>query len=103
MIALLEQHRETIANLCEQYGVERLEVFGSAARATDFEVGQSDIDFIVRFGRHPTLTPFRQYFEFEEALTALLGRKVDLVMEGAMRNPYFIRSANEHRQALYGG
>lgn len=103
MISLLEQHREAIADLCKKYGVERLEVFGSAARGSDFEPEHSDIDLIVHFAPHPTLTPFVQYFELEEALSTLLGRKIDLVMEGAMRNPYFIRSANAHRQALYGG
>jgi hypothetical protein len=34
-------------------------------------------------------------------LAALLGHPVDLVMTGALRNPYFIRSVNESRRLLY--
>jgi predicted nucleotidyltransferase len=34
MIALIETRREQIAELCRRYRVERLEVFGSAAKLT---------------------------------------------------------------------
>lgn len=101
MVALLEQNREALAQLCRQYGVERLEVFGSAARGVDFDSEVSDFDFIVRFNPHPTLTRFEQYFGLEAALEALLGRKVDLVMEGALKNPYFIQNVGASRELLY--
>ena len=44
---------------------------------------------------------FRRYFGFKEALEALFGRAVDLVMIGAMRNPYFIESVNKTRRLIY--
>ncbi len=44
---LIEQHREMILDLCWEYGIVRLELFGSAA--TDaFDPNHSDIDFIGR-------------------------------------------------------
>ncbi len=100
MTVLLERHQEAIRALCREYNVARLEVFGSATR-DDFDPTSSDIDFLVEFLPHPQLTRFEQYFNLEEALSALLGRKVDLVMEKAMKNPYFIRSVNQSRQLLY--
>lgn len=48
MIALIEDNREAIAALCEQYGVRRLSVFGSAAKGT-FDPERSDIDVLVDF------------------------------------------------------
>ena len=47
MIALIEKHRDQIAALCRQYGVRRLELFGSAARG-DFNANSSDVDFFLR-------------------------------------------------------
>ena len=48
MIALIEDNREAIVALCEQYGVQRLAVFGSAAKGT-FDPATSDLDFVVEF------------------------------------------------------
>ena len=39
--------REAITALCREYGVARLEVFGSAARGSDFDPARSDADFLV--------------------------------------------------------
>ncbi|MDP9370131.1 MAG: nucleotidyltransferase domain-containing protein [Chloroflexota bacterium] len=101
MNPLIEQHQEAIRALCREYGVARLELFGSAATG-QFDPDRSDIDFIVDYAPETDLGPWlKHYFEFKERLEALLGRPVDLVMAGAMRNPYFIRSVNESRRLLY--
>ena len=44
---------------------------------------------------------FLQYFEFKEALEAVLGRQIDLVCEGAIRNPHFRQELEATRQSLY--
>ncbi len=101
MNPFIEQHQEAIRALCREYGVARLELFGSAATG-QFDPDRSDIDFIVDYAPETDLGPWlKHYFEFKERLEALLGRPVDLVMAGAMRNPYFIRSVNESRRLLY--
>ncbi|MGH2531105.1 MAG: nucleotidyltransferase family protein [Thermomicrobiales bacterium] len=101
MIPLIEQHRAAIAELCREYGVTKLEVFGSAATGA-FDPKSSDVDFIVEYPPDYEFGPWlKRYFELKERLEALLGRPVDLVMAGAPRNPYVIRSMNESRQPLY--
>jgi predicted nucleotidyltransferase len=98
---LITQNLDAIRQLCREFGVARLEVFGSAATG-EFDPTTSDVDFIVEY---PPGYEFglwlTRYFELQERLEALLGRPVDLVMAGAPRNPYFIRSLNESRQLLY--
>jgi len=37
----------------------------------------------------------------KEALQKLFGREVDLVMPGAIRNPYFLEAVNQQRKVLY--
>ena len=100
MIALLNQNRPALEHLCRQFFVERLEVFGSATTAT-FDPEHSDLDFLVRFQQPAPMNLSDQYFGLAEGLEALFGRKVDLVMEGALKNPYFIESVNETRELLY--
>ena len=101
MHTLIDRHLGAIRALCREYGVARLDVFGSAT--TDaFDPDRSDVDFIVEY---PPDYEFglwlTRYFEFKERLEALLGRPVDLVMAGAMRKRRFIESANESRRLLF--
>lgn len=101
MISLIEDHREAIADLCRRFHVTRLEVFGSAVEG-DFDPTRSDVDFLVEFDPVQNLGPWLgMYFDLKSGLEKLLGRSVDLVMPGAMRNPYFIREVNRTRRLLY--
>ncbi len=49
MLPLIEAHRTEVAELCRRYHVERLEVFGSAARGTDFDPQRSNVDRLVTY------------------------------------------------------
>lgn len=90
---------EKIAELCETYGVERLELFGSG-RTDRFDEEESDLDFVVRFAdRSPGYAD--RYLDFARALEALFGRDVDLVTERSIQNPFFRRSVDSSRQVIY--
>ena len=84
----------------ERRTAERLEVFGSAARASDFDPAHSDADFLVEFASdvEPGL---QSIFGAKADLEALLGRGVDLVEPGAVRNPYVLASINRHRAIIF--
>ena len=101
MHAAIADKREELAELCRRYGVARLEVFGSAARGTDFDSGTSDADFLVEFNRDSGLGPFEQYFGLAEALRDTLGRPVDLVESGAVHNPYLRAAIDRSREVVY--
>ncbi len=101
MIQLIEDNRNAIEVLCRKYNVARLEIFGSAAEG-DFDASRSDVDFLVEFERDADLGPWLSvYFDLKRELECALGRKVDLVMPGAMKNPYFIREVNRARKLIY--
>lgn len=101
MIALVEPNLEAIRALCREFGVLRLELFGSAATG-EFDPVRSDLDFLVAY---PSAYDFGSWlsrqFELQDRLAALLGRPVDLVMAGGLRNPYVIRSIDQTRRLLY--
>ena len=84
MHKLIEEHREEIARLCRQYGVRRLDVFGSAARGADFDPDTSDADFLVDFEPASKMDPLKRYFGLAEDLKVILGRSVDLAERKAV-------------------
>jgi predicted nucleotidyltransferase len=102
MHADIERRRPELADLCRRYAVARLEVFGSAARGTDFDPENSDIDFLVEFAPANGLPGVEQYFGFAAALETLLGRPIDLVQDKAIENPYVRASVDRSRELVYG-
>ena len=100
MINLIQQHRPDIAALCRRYGVQSLDVFGSAAGDT-FDPARSDIDFLVVFSPAETTGLFQRFFGLQDALQGLFQRKIDLVSAAALSNPYFIAEVNRTRQTVY--
>ena len=101
MLPLIAERRVEIAGLCRRYHVRRLELFGSAARG-DFDSSRSDFDFVVEFDRdHADALSFKTYLGLKESLEALLGRRVDLVESGAVRNPYISASIERSREPVF--
>jgi predicted nucleotidyltransferase len=102
VIALIEDRKAEVAEICRRYGVERLDLFGSAAEG-GFDPERSDLDFIVAFERRDPPDLFRRYFGLEEDLENLFGRNVDLVMEGALeKSRRFAANVAGSRVTLYG-
>ena len=96
----IAQHRSGISAICQRYRISRLEVFGSAARADDFNPASSDADFLVEFDPD-ALPSLATFFGAKADLEQLLGRGVDLVEPGAVRNPFVLASINRNREAIY--
>ena len=101
MHAMIADKKNELAELCRRHGVTRLEVFGSAARGTDFDPRSSDADFLVKFRRVRGQASLEQYFDFAEALRQTLGRPVDLVESGAVKNPYLRAAIDQSRELVY--
>lgn len=98
----VEQKRDQIADLCRRFGVDRLYLFGSAA-AGGFKPEESDFDFLVEMSdRRPTRGYADRFLSFADALEGLLGRRVDLVSDQSIRNPYFRQEVERTRQLIYG-
>ena len=100
MHPLIAQHRPGISAICRRYHIRRLDVFGSAARADDFNPSSSDADFLVEFAPEAR-TGLLEFFGAKTELERLLGRPVDLVEPAAVRNPYVLADINRHRELVY--
>jgi uncharacterized protein len=85
---------------CRQFGVARLDVFGSAASGT-FDTAKSDLDFLVSFGQKARAKAFDNYFGLREKLEEIFGRPIDLVTSASVKNPYLLREIEAQRQTVY--
>ena len=66
-----------------------------------FVPATSDLDFVAEFvGTHNAGYPDR-YLDFAEALERLFNRRVDLLTERAIRNPYFRTEVERTAQVIY--
>jgi predicted nucleotidyltransferase len=95
----LTRQAADLEQICRRFQVRRLDLFGSAALGVDRP--DSDLDFLVEFGPIPPGAYADTYFGLLEALEQLFGRPVDLVVDSAIRNPYFRESAEQTRTLLY--
>ncbi len=100
MIALIQQQKTSIAEACRKFGVQRLEVFGSAARG-DFDAQKSDLDFIAQFipPLHPGVA--NRFLGLAETLEKIFARRVDLLTEAMIRNPVLREEINRDRTPIY--
>ena len=77
-IALLRQHEPVLK---DRFGVAKIGIFGSFVRGE--ERPESDVDVLVSFRRGQET--FDNYMDCKFYLEDLSGRKVDLVMKGAIK------------------
>lgn len=92
--------RNRLEQLCEQYGVVRLEAFGSFIRG-DAEAG-SDLDILVTF-EHGARVGLG-LVALQQKLEKVFGRPVDLLTRSSVEhspNKYFRRFATRRTEPLY--
>jgi len=97
----IAEKKKEIATICRKHRVERLEVFGSAARGTDFDPVTSDIDFLVEFNSEKDPVTLQRYLGMIEDLRSTMARGVDLVEEKWIHNPYLKEAINEDREVVF--
>ncbi|MBD5357302.1 MAG: nucleotidyltransferase [Bacteroides sp.] len=99
---LIETNIRYIIELCKIYKVKSLYVFGSILTSRFHE--DSDVDLLVKFNKeHIPLSEYADnYFDFQFALENLFKRKVDLVCDDAIKNPFFRQEVDSKKQLIYG-
>ncbi|MBF0119588.1 MAG: nucleotidyltransferase domain-containing protein [Desulfobacterales bacterium] len=101
MNKLLENNLDKISKYCKDYEVEKLYAFGSIT--TDNFSDNSDIDLLIKFKKIPYEKYADNYFILHEIFENFFNRKVDLLTENSLLNPYFIKKINQTKIVLYEG
>jgi predicted nucleotidyltransferase len=92
----VEVDQERLADICDRYGIAKLEIFGSQARGTAKPDSDIDVLYTLRPGR-------RLGWEIEQLadeLSELFGHRVDLVSLRSL-HPLLQRSALAETRPVY--
>jgi uncharacterized protein len=96
---ILTESIDTLKQLCRQYRVKAMYAFGSVC--SDKFNENSDIDFLITFDDITIEQYTDNYFDLHYNLEDLFNRKIDLITENSLNNPYFIESIEKSKQLIY--
>ncbi|MGD8779598.1 MAG: nucleotidyltransferase domain-containing protein [Ignavibacteria bacterium] len=99
MQGIIKNKLSDLKALCQTYDVKTMYVFGSAC--TNKFNDRSDIDILVSFKDISIERYTDNYFDLHYKLEELFNRKIDLLTENSLSNPYFIESVEETEELLY--
>jgi len=87
-----------LADFCARFGVKELSLFGSVLRE-DFD-DQSNVDILIEFKPGSGFT-FDNTPDIIDELTAMFGRRVDVVEASCLRNAYRRDAIMRSRRVIY--
>lgn len=97
---IIEQKLDDMAELCHQFGVRKMYLFGSAI--TDkFDEKKSDLDLIVEMEPMPPLTRGEMLIALWEALEDLFVRRIDLITDQPIKNHYLQANIDRTKVLIY--
>ena len=100
MQKILENKIADLKNICIALEVRRLHAFGSVV--SDKFRDDSDIDFLISFAENLSIEQYTDnYFALQYKLRELFKRKIDIVTERTLSNPYFIESIDKTKELIY--
>ena len=102
MIALKQYGDGLKATLQDNMAVKKFYLFGSAL-TTRFNENNSDIDVLVETENISPEEKGACLIALWEDLEKLFNRKVDLLTENSLRNPYLAREIEQTRKLIYDG
>ena len=101
MNAILQNRIEAIKDLCRRYKVKSLYSFGSVNTHKFTE--HSDIVLLIEFEPDISFEEYTDnYFSLREKLVELFKRKIDLVTQRSLSNPFFIADIEQSKKLIYG-
>ena len=99
MNRIVTERIDELIQLCNTYNVKTMHVFGSVC--TDKFNEHSDIDILISFNNLSVEQYTDNYFDLHNKLEELFHRKIDLLTENSLSNPYFIESLERTKMLLY--
>ncbi len=100
MDKLIEDNIDLLKEIFKHHHIDKAYLFGSVVSGR--MTGDSDIDLLIRFKEYPFEGYAENMWDLEDQLYNVLKRKIDIVPEHNLRNPYFIDSVNKSRVLIYG-
>ncbi len=97
---IIAQNADELTTLCQQFGIAQLYAFGSVVTHR-FDSEKSDLDFLVELEPMPPLVRGEHLIGLWEALETLFARRVDLLTDQPIKNPYLKDNIHRTKQLIY--
>ena len=102
LMTLIRERYTDFVDLCRAHKVDKIYAFGSSI--TDhFDPKTSDIDIVVTIDIDDPADRGEALLSLWDKLEALFKRKVDLLTEDSIRNPYLKSNINRTKKLIYDG
>lgn len=100
--SIIRERQEEFVELCKQHSVDKLYAFGSSV--TDhFEPSKSDIDLIVSLNIKDPIAYGEGLLNLWDLFEIFFNRKVDLLTDESIHNPYLRKSVDATKILIYDG
>jgi len=99
MNKIISDKIDELKKLCTLYKVNSMYAFGSVC--TNRFNDNSDIDLLISFENLSIEQYTDNYFELHYKLQDLFNRKIDLLTDKSLSNPYFIKGMEQTKQLIY--
>lgn len=101
-MTLIKERYSEFVDLCRVHKVDKIYAFGSSI--TDhFDAQRSDIDVVVKIDIDDPADRGEALLSLWDSLEKLFNRKVDLLTEDSIRNPYLRSNIDRTKKLIYDG
>lgn len=98
---LIQKNQTEFTNLCKEHNVKTMFAFGSSVTG-NFDFDKSDIDLLVEIDEPDPIKKGEKILSIWDKLESFFKRKVDLLTNPNIRNPYLKQSVDESKVLIYG-
>jgi len=102
LMTLITERYSDFVELCRSHKVDKIYAFGSSI-TNHFDPNKSDIDLVVKVDIADPVDRGEALLSLWDKLEALFKRKVDLLTEDSIRNPYLKANINRTKKLIYDG
>ena len=98
----ISKHPESFKALCQKHDVQYLYAFGSST-TEQFNQNKSDIDLLVEIDDPDPIERGDKLISLWDTFETFFNRKVDLLTDSSIRNPYLKESIDATKVLIYDG
>lgn len=98
---LIKKNEDEFGRLCEEHSVKTMFAFGSSVTG-NFDAEKSDIDIFVVIEEPDPVERGEKLISLWDKLEAFFNRKVDLLSNPIIRNPFLRQSIENSKVLIYG-
>jgi len=98
----ISKKRKDFTLLCKTHNVKYLYAFGSSL-SDRFDPAESDIDLLIEIDSNDPLERGEQLLALWDLFEGFFRRKVDLLTDSSIRNPFLRKSIDSTKVLIYDG